>query len=57
MKLFFENIELKVPNNHNEDINAEEFLHFCEQNKNVRIERNATKQIFISHLLAVLLHT
>ena len=47
MKLLVENIELELKGNFADDMSDEEFLNFCEQNRDLRIERNANNQIYI----------
>lgn len=47
MKILFENIEIKLPSNLSDDMSEDEFLNFCEQNSDLRIERNAARQIYI----------
>ena len=51
MKLIIDNYTLDVQGALHDGMSNEEFLHFCEQNNELRIERDANKQIFImSHV-------
>ena len=47
MKVTIENININVTGNLSDDMTDEEFFHFCTQNRNLRIERDANGQIYI----------
>jgi len=47
MKFLVENITLELNGNFSDEMSEEEFFNFCEQNRDLRIERDANKQIFI----------
>jgi Uma2 family endonuclease len=47
MKLIIDNYTVEVQGSLHDGMSNEEFLHFCEQNNELRIERDANKQIFI----------
>lgn len=47
MKMVIENINIEVKGFFEEDMSDEDFFNFCKQNTQLRIERNAEKQIFI----------
>lgn len=47
MKITIENISLDVSGKLSDDMSDEEFFHFCSQNRDLRIERDANRQIYI----------
>jgi Uma2 family endonuclease len=47
MKVTIENIKLEVNGIFPEDMSDQEFFHFCTQNRDLRIERDANRQIYI----------
>ncbi len=47
MKVTIENININVTGNLSDDMTDEEFFHFCTQNRDLRIERDASRQIYI----------
>ena len=47
MKLSIENINIEINGNFSTDMSDEEFFHFCTENRDVRIERDHNKQIYI----------
>lgn len=47
MKFSVENITLELNGSFSDEMSDEEFFNFCEQNRDLQIERDANKQIFI----------
>jgi len=47
MKVTIENININVTGNLSDDMSDDEFFHFCTQNRDLRIERDANRQIYI----------
>ncbi len=47
MKVTIENININVTGNLSDDMSDEEFFHFCTQNRDLRIERDSNRQIYI----------
>ena len=47
MKVTIENININVTGNLSDDISDEEFFHFCTQNRDLRIERDCNRLIYI----------
>jgi Uma2 family endonuclease len=47
MKVTIENININVTGNLSDDMTDEEFFHFCTQNRDLRIERDSNRQIYI----------
>src|SRR5688572_13885673 len=47
MKLFFEKADIDVKGSLSDNMSENEFFNFCQQNENLRIERDENGQIFI----------
>ena len=47
MKVTIENININVTGNLSDDMSDTEFFHFCTQNRDLRIERDSNRQIYI----------
>ena len=47
MKVTIENININVTGNLSDDMSDKEFFHFCTQNRDLRIERDSNRQIYI----------
>lgn len=47
MKVTIENININVTGNLSDDMSDEEFFHFCTQNRDLRIERDCNRLIYI----------
>lgn len=47
MKVIIENFNLHVTGNLSDDMSDEEFFHFCSQNRDLKIERDSNRQIYI----------